>query len=147
MPYQGTLVGPVLYFRGQRSPSTAAHRRTPPATRAGTNCTSHHLACDCREAEQNEALNETRSEWRTLRAVLEAQLAGHPTEVYVDGDAEPTRLQVPALRVRPHRPCRPVREPARPLVPPPLLPCKDAAMTETHPASSPADGDPRPLAR
>ncbi|AVP71306.1 hypothetical protein [Prescottella equi] len=85
MPRKGTLVGPVLRFRGQ---PVAVDRSAPQDTSdpRWNNCTDHHLACDCREAEQNEALNELRSEWRTLRAVLEAQLAGHPTEVYVDGD-------------------------------------------------------------
>ncbi|MGY4103457.1 hypothetical protein ACW2Q0_28420 [Nocardia sp. R16R-3T] len=79
------LVGPLVFFRGQQVAVTSSpptDTRDPRYDR----CTDHHLACDCREAEQNENLHELRTEYRHLTDVLAVMLAGHRTAVYVDGN-------------------------------------------------------------
>ena len=43
-------------------------------------CTDHHVACDCREAELNEQLEEHRGEWRYLSEAARSALAGHQVE-------------------------------------------------------------------
>lgn len=43
-------------------------------------CTNHRVACDCREAELNEQLEEHRLEWQALRRVTRSALAGHQLE-------------------------------------------------------------------
>lgn len=43
-------------------------------------CTDHHVACDCREAELNEQLEENRLEWAALRDAARRVLAGHQLE-------------------------------------------------------------------
>lgn len=77
-----SLVGPLVTFRGQHRIPVA---QTPPRdTTDGDRwrkCTDHHLACDCREAEQNENLNELRMERRAIQNVLKQVTFGHPTYV------------------------------------------------------------------
>lgn len=43
-------------------------------------CTDHHVACDCREAEQAENLNEHRLEWAHLRETARRALVGHQVD-------------------------------------------------------------------
>lgn len=43
-------------------------------------CTDHHVACDCREAELNEQLEEHRGEWRYLQDAARSALAGHQVD-------------------------------------------------------------------
>ncbi|MEV6154965.1 hypothetical protein AB0L53_31950 [Nonomuraea sp. NPDC052129] len=45
-------------------------------------CTNHHTACDCREAELAEELNEVRVELRHILTVLQEELADHATWAY-----------------------------------------------------------------
>ncbi|MGW8538774.1 hypothetical protein ACWGK5_32135 [Rhodococcus qingshengii] len=80
MPYFGAIVGPLVRFRSQQVPVSAAPPRDTHDPR-WNNCTDHHLACDCREAEQNEMLNELRSEWKILRDAMDVMIAGHATKV------------------------------------------------------------------
>jgi hypothetical protein len=40
-------------------------------------CTDHRTACDCREAEWNEEVQEYRAEYTSFRAALKAALVGH----------------------------------------------------------------------
>lgn len=83
LPYRPgkELVGPIVYFRNQAIPVD----RTPPRDTIDGNrwslCTEHHLACDCREAELNEQINELRSEYRELAQALRSAIADHPTFV------------------------------------------------------------------
>lgn len=83
LPWRGGkhLVGPIVYFRNQAIPV----ERTPPRDTVDGNrwasCTSHHLACDCREAELNEQINELRAERNLVRNALLAATADHPTFV------------------------------------------------------------------
>lgn len=50
-------------------------------------CTSHHVACDCREAEQSENLNEHRAEWKHLRDAARRALAGHQVDKPMEASA------------------------------------------------------------
>lgn len=43
-------------------------------------CTEHHVACDCREAELAEVIGELRSEWRYVREAVRRALAGHQVD-------------------------------------------------------------------
>lgn len=81
MPYYGVVVGPLMRFRSHQIPVSDA---PPLDTRdpRWNNCIDHHLACDCREAEQNELINELRSEWKNLRDTMDVMLAGHATQVH-----------------------------------------------------------------
>ncbi|WP_280201897.1 hypothetical protein [Nocardia cyriacigeorgica] len=78
------LVGPLVRFRGQ---PVAVSSSPPRDTRDPRYlaCTDHRLACDCREAEQNEQLTEYRIELRQLRDLFDALTESHPTRVEVDG--------------------------------------------------------------
>ena len=83
LPYRfgKEIVGPVVNFRNQAIPVD----RTPPRDTCDGNrwasCTEHHLACDCREAELNEQINELRGEYRLLANALRTAIADHPTFV------------------------------------------------------------------
>lgn len=83
LPYRfgKELVGPIVHFRNQAIPVD----RTPPRNTVDGNrwsaCTEHHLACDCREAELNEQIQELRSEYRELAAALRSAIVDHPTFV------------------------------------------------------------------
>lgn len=81
--FSTALIGPLVRFRGHQIPVD----RTPPRNTVDgdrwRNCTDHHLACDCREAEQNENLNEMRGEMRLIKDVLAQATVGHPTFVEV----------------------------------------------------------------
>lgn len=88
MPFRGTLVGPLVRFRGDQVPVTSSPPRDTGDPR-WRNCTDHHLACDCREAEYAELAHEYRSEWERLRLMLSGMLADHPTHVSVDGEERP----------------------------------------------------------
>lgn len=79
------LVGPVVYFRSQPVAVTSSPPRDTLDPRYDA-CTDHHLACDCREAEQCERLHEQAVERFELRGRFEVLLDGHPTEVYLNGD-------------------------------------------------------------
>lgn len=46
-------------------------------------CRDHHVACDCREAELAEQINELRMELRDVREAIDAVLVGHLTDNYV----------------------------------------------------------------
>lgn len=48
-----------------------------------TTCRDHHVACDCREAELAEQINELRMELRDVREAVETVLNGHLTDNYV----------------------------------------------------------------
>ncbi|WFN94140.1 hypothetical protein [Gordonia sihwensis] len=76
------LVGPVVYFRNQYAVPVD---RTPPRDTVDgdrwAQCTDHHLACDCREAELGEQLRELRSELDLIKHRLTAATEGHPTFV------------------------------------------------------------------
>ena len=88
-PHQfGTVVGPVVRFRGQ---PVDVGRSTPRDTTDPRYlaCTDHHLACDCREAEQNEQINEFRAEFNMLRRAIVDAIDGHATTVYVDHSRRP----------------------------------------------------------
>lgn len=77
------VVGPIVYFRG-RDHAVPVEQSPPRDTMDGdrwAKCTSHHLACDCREAEKNEQLTELRSELRLIQDQLKASTDGHPTFV------------------------------------------------------------------
>ncbi|WP_067891302.1 hypothetical protein [Nocardia vaccinii] len=82
------LVGPVVYFRSQPVAVTSSPPRDTADPRYDR-CTDHHLACDCREAEQNEQLAESRMDRFYLRDQLEVVIVDHPTEVYINGDLRP----------------------------------------------------------
>lgn len=82
------IVGPLVRFRGQQVPVTSSPPRDTLDPR-WADCTDHHLACDCREADQNELINELRSEWERLRRSLVVELEGHQTEVWWDGEQRP----------------------------------------------------------
>jgi hypothetical protein len=43
-------------------------------------CTDHRVACDCREAELSEQLEEHRLEWKAVRDAARRALAGHQVE-------------------------------------------------------------------
>ncbi len=43
-------------------------------------CTDHRVACDCREAEMAENINEWRSEYKALKAAVLKHIEGHRTE-------------------------------------------------------------------
>ena len=80
------IVGPLVYFRGgQQMPVSQ-----PPPLDAGDPryplCVDHHLACDCREAERSETINEQRSDLNAVRNAIEAVLDGHATNVYDRGE-------------------------------------------------------------
>lgn len=52
-------------------------------------CQVHHLGCDCREAEQNEQINELRYELKMWQEACARILAGHPTSLWTrDGMRE-----------------------------------------------------------
>lgn len=82
------LVGPVKVVRFWGGPRGSRGRFDPtmsviydlprntldPRFRA---CTDHHLACDCREAELGEDINEYRADYRGLRDALHRAVAGH----------------------------------------------------------------------
>jgi hypothetical protein len=42
-------------------------------------CTDHHVACDCREAEMAENINEWRHEYQALKAAVLSRIEGHAT--------------------------------------------------------------------
>lgn len=44
-------------------------------------CTEHRVACDCREAELHEEINELRMEYRAMREALRTILDGHSTHI------------------------------------------------------------------
>ncbi len=44
-------------------------------------CVDHHVACDCREAEQAEHVDELRSELEYLRTTIEGMWHGAPSDV------------------------------------------------------------------
>lgn len=83
------IVGPVVYFRGDRLPnkvlrgrvSVLVDRAPPTDTRDPRYiaCTDHHLACDCREAEQNEEIREWLGNWQAARDAAQEICGGHPT--------------------------------------------------------------------
>lgn len=82
MPYVSrALVGPIVHFRHEAVPV----ERTPPRNTVDgdrwAQCTDHHLACDCREAELNEQIQELRGELRLIQNRLAAATEGHPTFV------------------------------------------------------------------
>jgi hypothetical protein len=79
------LVGPIVHFRGQPVAVTSSPPRNTSDPRYDA-CTDHHLACDCREAEQNERVAERRYDRYSLRLQLEAALADHPTLVILNGE-------------------------------------------------------------
>lgn len=88
-PHQyGTMVGPVVRFRGQHVDVGRSVPRDTTDPR-WNNCTDHHLACDCREAEQNEQINEWRNEFHRLRQSIVEAINDHATTVYVDGSRRP----------------------------------------------------------
>lgn len=76
------LVGPLptVRFKGVRAvadpPQSTLDRRWDA-------CTEHHLACDCREAEMNEALSEYSGELRAADEASRRILTGHPTRLHV----------------------------------------------------------------
>lgn len=43
-------------------------------------CPQHHLACDCREAEHAEELQEFHGEFRYIRQIFDEVLKGHATD-------------------------------------------------------------------
>lgn len=79
------LVGPV--------PSVRFHDGTKVAYRVPRDtmdpryrpCRDHHVACDCREAELAEQIQELRAQLEEVRAVAREVLAGHPTFAYERG--------------------------------------------------------------
>lgn len=79
------LVGPIAYFRSQPVAVTSSPPRDTDDPRYDA-CTDHHLACDCREAEQNEQITDRRHDRFHLRDQLEVALAGHPTLVLINGE-------------------------------------------------------------
>lgn len=82
-PESYELVGPMVPFRQQMVAVTSSPPRDTRDPR-WRQCTAHHLACDCREAEKNEQIDEMRAELRIVRQALAAAIVGHPTFVYVD---------------------------------------------------------------
>lgn len=83
-PRKAELVGPLVRFRGGQQlpvPHAPPSDTTDPRYRA---CTDHHLACDCREGDLAEMLNEYRHELSIIKSCLQAAIHGHPTQVYVD---------------------------------------------------------------
>ena len=85
MPYRTDLVGPVVRFRGQQLPVP----QTPPHDTCDgerwAQCTDHHLACDCREAELAENYSELRHDFNAVSTALRAAIADHPTLVKTRG--------------------------------------------------------------
>jgi hypothetical protein len=85
------LVGPVPTVRFHGGPWRGFDRDYPKVAyvvprdtcdpRYGA-CTDHHVACDCREAEMAENLNEYRYELKAQREAFDTILAGHPTWQY-----------------------------------------------------------------
>ena len=76
------LVGPMVPFRGQMVAVTSSPPRDTGDPR-WRQCTDHRLACDCREAEQNEQISEMRSERRDIEEAIAQAIHGHPTWVYI----------------------------------------------------------------
>lgn len=79
------LIGPLVYFRGRKLQIPVRH--SPPQNTLDPRyraCTDHHLACDCREAEQQESLTEYRLQLREIDQVIAGLIEGHPTSVYID---------------------------------------------------------------
>lgn len=81
----GELVGPLptIMFgggpwrRGEERPKVAY---TPPKNTLDPRyreCTDHHPACDCREAEMAENITEWRNEYQALKAVVLKHIEGH----------------------------------------------------------------------
>lgn len=80
--------GHVVWFRGDKQSGVARQRipvnvgQPPPVDTNDPRwlaCTDHHLACDCREAEQTEGLREYRADWQKARDAAQEVCAGHPT--------------------------------------------------------------------
>ena len=87
------VVGPIVRFRGRNVPVTV-ERMPPTNTMDGgrwANCTRHHLACDCREAEHNEDMHEMRMEMRAINDALVQATHGHPTFVELRNTGERRR--------------------------------------------------------
>lgn len=82
------VVGPLINFRGHAIPVDHAPPRDTTDPRY-LKCADHHLACDCREAEQNEVIGEYRAGYREIEDQLATMIDGHPTFVDVDGEDRP----------------------------------------------------------
>lgn len=84
--------GPVVRFRGGGRPFTSSIAVPYDVPRNTLDdryeqCTDHHVACDCREAEQAEQLNEYQMEDKRLRDTLNEVLAAH--DLYGTDDGRP----------------------------------------------------------
>ncbi|WP_239405436.1 hypothetical protein [Frankia sp. Cj3] len=74
---------PAVHFKYGTPDSTAINYRLPRGTMdpRWAACVSHHVACDCREAEFAETVAELKAEVNSLRRVVEALWAGAPVDV------------------------------------------------------------------
>lgn len=81
----GELVGPlqpVRYNGGHRTVVTWADLPRNTCDIRYAACGSHHLACDCREAQQAEDISEYRAMYRELETAILAAIRGHQTYAY-----------------------------------------------------------------
>jgi hypothetical protein len=62
-------------------------------------CTAHHLACDCREAEMAENINEYRLMLREWQDAADAILAGHPTRVWAEDGTRTVECQCTGCQI------------------------------------------------
>lgn len=92
------IVGPIVYFRNQYAVPVD---RTPPRDTIDgdrwAQCTDHHLACDCREAELGEEIRELRGELRLIEDRIAGAVDGHPTIVETRGGGRRRDLECRCL--------------------------------------------------
>lgn len=80
-----TLVGPlptVRFHDGTKVAYDVPRDTMDPRYRP---CTDHHVACDCREAEMAEQIQELRGQLREAQEAARQILAGHATYAYEEG--------------------------------------------------------------
>lgn len=80
------IVGPLstVRFRGGATVVADVPRDTCDRDR-WSNCTEHHVACDCREAEMAEQISELRAELKAAQDTARRILFGHATYAYERG--------------------------------------------------------------
>lgn len=68
--FEADMVGAPRFAVAYRVPASTCDPRY-------AECTDHHVACDCREAEQAENLAELRAALKEIRSAAQRALAGH----------------------------------------------------------------------
>ena len=84
----GPLREGIIYFTGGPRPRVrVAHAYEVPRDTRDPRyaaCVNHRTACDCREAELSELINELRGELRLVERAVNTVLAGHVTGSWLD---------------------------------------------------------------